>query len=273
MATTALLGMAVVAVVGALLLDRIQTGLVAERVNVARGEAARGRADAQARFDTAPDASGLNLLVNDLLPRLASPEPDRSRDVILLHGLGNDRTPVVPDLARATSPAASCRSTCVGASWRAGSRRRSSSACGAPGRRARCPASSSGPGSRCPSAVTTSSTSSSRCSASRTPSSLVQRTLLGGGVALVLLVGAIAFVVTRQVVTPVRQAALVAGKRRPGGSATAWCRAARTTWRSLARSFNSMADSLQSQIAQAREPVTGAAALRQRRVARACARR
>src|SRR3954468_7426493 len=71
-ATTILLGLAVVAIVGALLLDRIQSGLVAERLNAARGEAQRGRTDAQARFDTVSGSAGLNLLVNDLLPSLAS---------------------------------------------------------------------------------------------------------------------------------------------------------------------------------------------------------
>src|SRR5215218_10654286 len=67
-ATTMLLGLAVVAVVGALLLDRIQNGLVEERLTAARGEALRGRLDAQARFDTVSGTAGLNLVVNDLLP-------------------------------------------------------------------------------------------------------------------------------------------------------------------------------------------------------------
>src|SRR5437016_896489 len=87
-ATTILLGLAVVAVVGVLLLNRIQNGLVAERLNAARGEAQHGRTDAQARFDTVSGSAGLNLLVNDLLPSLASADPDRTRDVVLLRGLG-----------------------------------------------------------------------------------------------------------------------------------------------------------------------------------------
>ncbi|GAB3685147.1 MtrAB system histidine kinase MtrB [Angustibacter aerolatus] len=249
-ATTALLGMAVVAVVGALLLDRIQTGLVAERVNVARGEAARGRADAQARFDTAPDASGLNLLVNDLLPRLASPEPDRSRDVILLHGLGNDRTPVVPDLssrdvARSIVPLDLRRRVMASGQQEAQfvRVRRTGSEGSVPGILV---------GSRVTVPVGGDYELYFVFTLQREQDTiqLVQRTLLGGGVALVLLVGAIAFVVTRQVVTPVRQAALVAGKLSSGRLGDRMVPRGEDDLAKLARSFNSMADSLQSQIAQ-----------------------
>ena len=45
------------------------------------------------------DPDGLNVLVNDLLPRLASPEGDRSRDVVLMRALTNRQQSVVPELS------------------------------------------------------------------------------------------------------------------------------------------------------------------------------
>ena len=85
--------------------------------------------------------------------------------------------------------------------------------------------------STCRSPGRTSCTSSSPSSASSRRSAWSSGCSPSAGVALVLLLGAIAFVVTRQVVTPVRQAARRRGaaRRRPARRADA-APAARTTW-------------------------------------------
>lgn len=79
---------------------------------------------------------------------------------------------------------------------------------------------------------------------------LITQSLLLGGVALTFLIGAIAWLVARQAVMPVRRAASVAqrleagdlGERMPAGGEDDLAR--------LATSFNSMADSLQAKIGQ-----------------------
>jgi two-component system sensor histidine kinase MtrB len=249
-ATTMLLGVAVVAVVGALLLDRIQSGLVAERLTVARGEAQSGRAAAQARFDTASGTAGLNLLVNDLLPSLASAEPDRSRDVVLLRGLGNDRPAVVPnlssrDLELSVIPLDLRRR--VVATGRQEAQfvrvRRTGSDRTLPGIAV---------GSRVTLPVAGDYELYFVFTLEREQETvaLVRRTLVGGGGALVLLLGAISWVVTRQVVTPVRQAAMVAQRLSSGRLHDRMVARGEDDLARLAASFNTMAQNLQRQIGQ-----------------------
>ncbi|MEO7130404.1 MAG: MtrAB system histidine kinase MtrB [Dermatophilaceae bacterium] len=79
---------------------------------------------------------------------------------------------------------------------------------------------------------------------------LIGQTFLFGGVALILLLGAIAFVVTRLVADPVRRAALVA-ERFAGGHLNERMRAkGEDDLARLGTSFNAMAVSIQQQIAQ-----------------------
>ena len=76
------------------------------------------------------------------------------------------------------------------------------------------------------------------------------RTFALGGIALVLLLGAVAFVVTRLVVEPLRRAALVA-ERLSSGRLNERMRAhGEDDIAKLGKSFNAMADSLQTQIRQ-----------------------
>ena len=77
---------------------------------------------------------------------------------------------------------------------------------------------------------------------------------LVGGVALVLLLGAIAWLVTRQVVTPGAAGRAASPSGWPRAGWRSGCRsAARTTWPGSAASFNEMAASLQRQIHQLEE--------------------
>ena len=81
----------------------------------------------------------------------------------------------------------------------------------------------------------------------------VQRVLAVGMAALVLLLGAIAFVVTRQVVTPVRQAASVAARLSDGDLGERMTQRGEDDLARLAGSFNAMAVNLQDQIEQMEE--------------------
>ena len=81
----------------------------------------------------------------------------------------------------------------------------------------------------------------------------VQRVLAIGMAALVLLLGAIAFVVTRQVVTPVRQAAAVAARLSDGDLGERMTQRGEDDLARLAGSFNAMAVNLQDQIEQMEE--------------------
>ncbi len=76
----------------------------------------------------------------------------------------------------------------------------------------------------------------------------VQRVLAAGMASLVLLLGLIAMVVSRQVVRPVREAASVAGRLAQGNLDERMSPRGRDELASLARSFNEMADTLQDKI-------------------------
>ena len=78
----------------------------------------------------------------------------------------------------------------------------------------------------------------------------VQRTLVLGGMALVLLIGAVAYLVVRLVVGPVRVAAETSEKLAAGQLEERLPEKGDDELATLARSFNRMADSLQRQIRQ-----------------------
>ncbi len=79
---------------------------------------------------------------------------------------------------------------------------------------------------------------------------VVSQILVYGGLVLVLLIGAVAYVVTRLVVTPVRQAALVAERLAAGRLTERMVARGEDDLASLATSFNAMAEGLQRQIRQ-----------------------
>ena len=82
---------------------------------------------------------------------------------------------------------------------------------------------------------------------------LVRTALATAGVVLVLLLGAIAWLVTRQVVTPVRMAAKIAEQFSAGRLSERMVVRSRDDMAKLATSFNQMAGSLQRQIGQLEE--------------------
>ena len=78
----------------------------------------------------------------------------------------------------------------------------------------------------------------------------VQNTLLIAGLALIVLIGAITWLIVRFVVEPIRVAALTSERLASGDLAVRIPEKGEDVFASLARSFNGMADSLQSQINQ-----------------------
>ena len=82
---------------------------------------------------------------------------------------------------------------------------------------------------------------------------LVWRTLLFSGIALVMLLAGIAWLVTRQVVTPVRMAARIAERLADGRLQERMKPKGEDDLARLAASFNKMADSLQKQIRRLEE--------------------
>src|SRR5690606_4764351 len=82
---------------------------------------------------------------------------------------------------------------------------------------------------------------------------LVHRALTTAGVLLVLLLGALAWLVTRQVVTPVRLAARIAERFSAGHLSERMAVHGRDDLARLALSFNQMAASLEHQIGQLEE--------------------
>ncbi len=249
-ATTMLLGVLAAAALGTLLMQRIQTGLVQQRLTQAKGEARSGLAVAQEKFEAAGDSSELNILVNDLLPRLASPDPDTSREIILLRSAENTRQVIIPELkTRAVVPeivAPSFRKRVVASETQEVEFTRITY----DSDQAAVPGILFGATINIPNAGEYELYFVFSLERERRTIDLVHRSLLIGGALLVLLVGGVSFVVTQQVVRPVRQAALVAHRLSSGRLHERMVARGEDDLALLAASFNSMAQNLQLQITQ-----------------------
>jgi two-component system sensor histidine kinase MtrB len=250
--STMLLGMIVVLMLGSYLYQRIADGLVNDRILTARAEATSQARAAQSRFDSAgrTDTVSLTQLAYDVVLQLSSPGADQSREMILTRAKNNTGPASVPTVLSSdvglTSVPDKLRNA-IGAD----------------------------PSHQQVEIISISSTNSGPVSAvivgsrvslpvagqyelyfvfplEREQQTLrvVGRTFALGGIALVLLLGAVAFVVTRLVVDPVRRAALVA-ERLSSGRLNERMRAhGEDDIAKLGKSFNAMADSLQTQIRQ-----------------------
>jgi two-component system sensor histidine kinase MtrB len=247
-----LLGLFVVLLLGSYLYQRIADGLVNDRILTARAEATSQAAAAQSRFDSAgrTDTAFLTQLAFDVVTLVASPGADQSREAILTRAKSNTGPASVPTVL--------------------------SSDVGLPSVPARLrDAIARDPGHQQIQIISISSTEGTPVSAvivgsrvtlpvagqyelyfvfplEREQQTLrvVARTFALGGFALVLLVGAVAFVVTRLVVDPVRRAALVAERLSSGRLHERMRARGEDDIAKLGKSFNAMADSLQQQIRQ-----------------------
>jgi two-component system sensor histidine kinase MtrB len=255
-AATMLLGLIAVAVLGAFLAQEISERLLDSRRGQAELEAERAYADFQRVLDssTASTPAALLQTVSDALELFVGTGVDADRGALLLRTPSNEQPRYINNqrngataLLPATIPEA-LRSQVQ----EAGAQRSRSIA-------ARGPGGQVVPGLAVGQLVTLPLAGDYELyyvfSLEREQETLdnVQRVLAIGGVALVLLVGAVAFVVTRQVVAPVRQAAGVAARLSSGRLDERMPERGEDDLARLARSFNEMAESLQNQIGRMEE--------------------
>ena len=254
MTTTTVLTIVVIAVLGNILLTRVRDGLLDDKVQAALIEAASGSATAQESFDSADRASGeadYDTLSRDIVFRLSSAGGAAgANEVALLPAAGASK-------AGAPSGASSREMdlSTIPASLRARVHATAGPAVellpvhGARPERPSRPSRSARWSAWRPTA-TTSCTSSSRSTRRSATLGLVRQGLGLAAVGLVLLVGGIGWLVTRQVVTPVRMAARIAERLSAGRLEERMRVRGEDDLARLATSFNKMAISLQRQIRQ-----------------------
>ena len=250
--STMLLGLIVVMLLGTYLYQRIADGLVSDRIQTARAEAASHASAAQSRFDSAgrTDAVSLTQLAFDVVGQAASPGADQSREVILTRAKNNTGPASVPavlssDVGLPSVPAKLRDAIAADPGHQQVQLISISSSEGVP-------VSAVIIGSRVTLPVAGQYEMYFIFPLDREQQTLqvVGRTFALGGIALVLLVGAVAFVVTRLVVDPVRRAALVAQRLSSGRLHERMRARGEDDIAKLGKSFNAMADSLQKQIRQ-----------------------
>jgi two-component system sensor histidine kinase MtrB len=250
--STMLLGLIVVLMLGTYLYQRIADGLVNDRILTAGAEAMKQTRAAQARFDSAGrmDSVSLTQLAFDVVGQLSSPGADQSREVILTRAKNNTGPASVPtvlssDVGLPSVPA----------------RLRSAIAADPSHQQVQIISISSTDGTLEPAAIVGSRVTLPAAGQyelyfvfplDREEQTLlvVGRTLSLGGIALVLLLGGVAYVVTRIVVDPVRRAALVAERLSSGRLHERMRAHGEDDIARLGKAFNAMADSLQKQIRQ-----------------------
>jgi len=251
--STMLLGLVVVLALGSYLYQQIANGLVDARIAQARQDALQGARSAQTQFDATDntDATSMTQLATDIAAQLASPGADQSRDIILVRS------------GAATSPAKvpTILSGDVGLPSIPAELRKAVSA--DPGRQKTqvISVTSEQTGEAVPAVVVGSQITLPTAGRyelyfvfpmdrEQATLAVVSRTFALGGIALVLLVGAVAYVVTRVVVDPVRRAALVAERLSSGRLNERMTARGEDDIARLAAAFNGMADNLQRQIRQ-----------------------
>jgi two-component system, OmpR family, sensor histidine kinase MtrB len=245
---TILLGVIVVTSLGTYLYYRISDGLVQDRVRATRAEAARAINDAQASFQAVSEFTpgALNSTASDVVQQLASVE-DR-RDVILLRQRDQKGEAKVSDLSSGQVTKAipddlrkAVELNPKQQQWRFVSLRYE-------GRAESVPGVAIGSIVQIPTAGPYEIYFVFSLEREAATAALVRRTFLLGGLVLVLLVGAVAYVVTRQVVSPVRRAVIVAERLSSGRLNERMTSKGEDDIARLSASFNTMAASLQDQI-------------------------
>lgn len=262
-ATTLLLGVLVVTVVGNLLLTRISDGLVESRRRSVENESAVVFADAEQFISSYRSTGNIGQLASDLVNRLAGPATDPLRIVVLL-----------PATTTGELPSVSGRSSYGLSSGEIGSiipqalRDHVDADTGhQQSANVALPVSGSGGTHRTVPAVAVGTQVQLGQSEGGAYElyllypldrevqvlQMIQRVFWGGGVLLVALVGAVAFVVTRQVVAPVRQAASTAEILASGHLDRRMKVRGEDDLARLGGAFNEMAASLERQINQLEE--------------------
>lgn len=254
--TMVLVGLLVIYAVGTFMYQRIADGLVDTRTQTATQESAAGTRLAQGNFDGAyrNDQQNLTQLEIDTLRALASPGEDRSRRVLMSRSLSNPGTGV-------TLPTRSSDSTVDVSRVPEGLRRAIDAT---PGRQqvtiVQVPRAEGDP-TLVPTVLVGARVEVPRAGSydlyffypmqrEEQTLSVVSQAFLFGGIAILVLLALLAFIVTRQVVEPVRNAATVAEDLARGRLERRMAVRGTDDLATLARSYNDMASTLQAKIAQ-----------------------
>ena len=246
-ATTLMLSVLVVAVLGWVLLARVTSGLLDARQRSALDESRSGLSEAQAKLDAADrtDLSSTSNLLDGIISQLANRAGSPARYEVLVLGAGSspgfgstdvDPASVPESLAKVVSSDSRQADTYTVIHYTGGRPSVTGLAVGAP-------LTAKG-GGRYELYYLFPLTQEQETL------DLVRRLLAVAGAALVLLLGAIAWLVTRQVVTPVRLAARTAEQFSAGRLEERMAVDGEDDLAALATSFNQMAGSLQKQIRQ-----------------------
>ncbi|WP_062463506.1 MtrAB system histidine kinase MtrB [Demequina soli] len=249
-ATTTVLGLGALLLIGYVISTQIRDGLVETRVDRILSESARDAAGAQENVDasTAESPGDLQQLVNDLVDGLGT-VGGSSRGIVLLRDPSNSSgvlltTPVTdPELVSIITP--EMRAAVEGGaaqSWQYVAMPDT----GDPGVVVGVPVTVRGAGDYELYFVYS-------LADEQATLELIQRVLAVGAVALMALLGLLTFQVTRQTVRPVRQAARVASRLAEGILSERMTVRGQDEMATLARTFNEMAESLQRQITRMEE--------------------
>ncbi|MBD2759091.1 HAMP domain-containing histidine kinase [Yimella sp. cx-573] len=231
---------------------RIATGLVESKLASAEAESLSKRADVQSIFASTPntDLSSLRQLASDMVQQVRSPGDDLSRRVAFMQSLDNSAQPI----AKISSPPLKTEMIPdeIRAALRDDPDHQQVQIISVPG--------SDGAG-EVPAVVVGSRVSVPNAGAydlffvypmdaEVSTLNIVKGSFAAGGVALLALLAALAYLVTRMVVTPVRSAAHVSERLTAGALNERMQVKGEDDLARLATSFNAMADSLQRQIRQ-----------------------
>ncbi len=251
--TTMLLGVVVTALLGGFLYAEIARGLEQERIRVAQNEALTLTAQAQQQWDAsaATDVGKLNNAAKDIMEHyLKPPGPSPSRYVIMSRSVDNTSTTILadlestgdvglasvtPELREAVAENPTVQQTQI-------------SEITVDARTV--PAVMVGSSVEVPRAGRYDLYFIYPMEQEQATMALIARAFAAAVVILTVLLGAIAWVVTRQVVSPVRRAAGVAGRLASGQLNERMPARGEDDLALLATSFNAMADSLQSKIGE-----------------------
>lgn len=247
---TMLMGLTVVLAVGALMYQGIADGLVRSKTVSAQQVALRETADVQDAFD-ATDKTDLTTLYNlsrDSVRRISSPLDDTSRLVVLMRSTDNTR-PGIPRVSTAGAGAITPSADVRGALAHDPAHQQTKIVTIKRGKRT-VPAIMVGSRVNVPNAGPYDLFLVFPMDKEAQSLGIVRNSFAAGGLGLVLLLGACAYLATRLVVTPVRSAAHVSERLAAGNLDQRMKVRGEDDIARLATSFNAMASSLQRQIGQ-----------------------
>jgi two-component system sensor histidine kinase MtrB len=251
--TTMLLGLVVVMLLGSYLFSSIADGLERDRMTSAQLETARLTTQVQGSFDESDRTSSpadLNLLAQQTIQSAAAPA-DSERLIVLTRSLSNTSDTVIQTVSTGRVGLDQVP-TDLREAVRADPRRQQVKLVSIEDEQGQgeVPAVVVGSQVEVPLAGRYDLYAVYPMEREQATLDLITRTFAVGGLVLVVLVGAIAWVVTRQVVSPVRRAAVVAERLSSGRLNERMRARGEDDLARLAKSFNEMADSLQNQIRQ-----------------------